>query len=481
MEVLDIIAQIPTLRELKLAENNLNGELSGALGSLNVLEVLELQNNQLTSLPTELGRLANLRSLNVSENRLRNIPMEIFTSIIELRASKNQLEGTLFSIDSCPNLQELHLANNSIVSFCVENSMHLPALKTLNLSMNKLTSLPDISSWTSLAALLMGDNKLTVLPEGFTSLTEQLRTADFSSNDITRLDERIALMEGLQNLEIAANPLRERKFLTMGTDEIRRDLSSRLQKDDEPSAGHDGIIGDDMAQDVSSSLANDWQVSPSGTLELASKNLSDLNEESVKAIAEQCRQLYLQQNSFEGIPTVVSHITHLTVLDLSKNNMATAISMPLDLPKLKDLRLGVNKITSLIPLTTHLTAPSLQILDISQNRLSGSLLPLRSFFPELITLLANDNSITDVSAESLSGYKVVNLSNNDIERLESRIGLLQGTLTSLEIEGNKFRVPNYQILRKGTESVLTWLKDKIPRESWKSDGTEPEFFDAVDV
>ena len=478
MEVLDIISQISTLRELKLAENDLHGDLSTALSSLNALEVLELQNNQLTSLPAEIGKLGHLRSLNVSENQLKNIPMEVFASLIELRASKNQLGGTLFSIDSCPHLQELHLGNNSIVSLCVENSIDFPALKILNLSTNKFTSLPDVSSWTSLTTLLMGENKLSALPEGFTSLTEQLRTADFSSNDITRLDEKIALMDGLQSLELAANPLRERKFLTMSTDEIQRELSSRIQRGEELSNDHTGVIGDDVVQDAG---RNEWQVSSSGTLDLASKSLSVLNEESVKAFADECRQLYLQQNSFEGIPIAISLITHLTVLDLSKNNMGTAISMPLELLKLRDLRLGNNRITSLIPLTTHLTAPSLQILDISQNRLYGSLLPLRSFFPELITLLASDNSLTDVSAEALAGYKVVNLSNNDIERLEPRIGMLQGTLTSLEIEGNKFRVPNYQILRKGTGAVLTWLKDKIPRESWKSDGTEPEFFDAVDV
>jgi hypothetical protein len=72
----------------------------------------------------------------------------------------------------------------------------------------------------------------------------------------------------------------------------------------------------------------------------------------------------------------------------------------------------------------------------------------------------------------------VNLANNDIERLEPQIGTLADTLTSLNVEGNKFRVPSYHVLQKGTESVLAWLRDRIPRESWKSDGTV--FFDADD-
>jgi hypothetical protein len=39
-------------------------------------------------------------------------------------------------------------------------------------------------------------------------------------------------------------------------------------------------------------------------------------------------------------------------------------------------------------------------------------------------------------------------------------------------------VPSYHILQKGTEAVLGWLRDRMPRESWKSDGTV--FFDADD-
>jgi hypothetical protein len=73
-----------------------------------------------------------------------------------------------------------------------------------------------------------------------------------------------------------------------------------------------------------------------------------------------------------------------------------------------------------------------------------------------------DNVITDIPAEALRGLKVANLSNNEIARLPPEIGLLAGTLTNFEVEGNTFRVPSYAILKKGTEAVLTWLRDKIP-------------------
>jgi Leucine-rich repeat (LRR) protein len=478
-EALDIILGITTLRELKLAENELQGDLPASIGSLASLEVLELQGNSLTNLPNEVRHLTSLRILNVSNNQLISIPMGLFdTGLVELVANKNRIEGAFFSIQSARNLQDLNISNNSLKTLCEGATLELPALKSLNMSTNRVVSLPSIENWTNLQTLILAENKLTAFPEGFTSLP-QLRTADFTANDISQIDEKIALMS-LDHLTLAANPLRERKFLTMSFEDMKRNLSSRLAITDATAPdedGEDALVEDDPP------TAQGLQVSPSGTLDLSAKSLSELEEDALIAIANDVRQLHLQQNTFTSIPAVLSHVTYLTVLDLSKNNLTTPLDSSLSLPKLKDLRLASNKLTSLAPLTTHLTAPNLQILDISNNRLTGTLPKLRPSFPELISLLASDNRIVEVPAESLSGLKIVNVANNDIERLEPQIGNLAG-LTGFMAEGNKFRVPNYQIMQRGTEAVLGWLRERIPREveekggreSWRSDGTV--FFDA---
>jgi len=162
------------------------------------------------------------------------------------------------------------------------------------------------------------------------------------------------------------------------------------------------------------------------------------------------------------MPSLLSIVSHLTVLDLSKNNIVKAITEPLRLPHLRELRLANNKLQSMDPLMACLIAPCLQHLDVTNNRIFGSLPVLREVFPDLLLLMASDNVITDIPAEALRGLKVANLSNNEIARLPPEIGLLAGTLTSFEVEGNTFRVPSYAILKKGTEAVLTWLRDKIP-------------------
>lgn len=479
MDVLDTISQLPALRELKFAENDLGGELSPAIGEMATLEVLELQGNKLTALPSSMHKLANLKSLNVSGNNLRTIPIEILTlPLVDLNASKNQLEGTFCNIDSMPHLQELNLANNSLVSISSAQSISLPSLRSLNVSTNRVVSLPDVSTWTSLQALLMGENKLKSLPEGFAGLV-QLRTADFTGNDITALDEKIALMSNLGHFTVAANPLRERKFLTMATDEIMRALASRLQPAEDAATDEVAIVDGEIVEEED---ANGWRLTPSGTLDLSEQKLVELDDSAMIAFAQNnaIRQLYLQKNAFSTIPTVLSELSHVTVLDLSKNHIEVTLSASIELPTLRELRLMGNRINSLHALTSYLSANNLHTLDVSNNRLSGSLPILHNSFPALSTLLASDNSISEVSAEALAKLKVVNLSNNDIERLEPRIGLLNETLTALEVGGNKFRVPNYQVLGKGTAAVLSWLRDKIPRESWKSDATDLEFFDADD-
>lgn len=493
MEALDVITQIASLRELKLAENDLVGELSPTVVRLAQLEVLDITNNKVIGLPAELRELTQLRTLNVADNQLRSVPMELFTSasLVDFNAAKNRLDGTFFTIQSAPRLQELRLSGNALMALADSKDMNLPALKHLDLSANRLSSLPDVTSWASLGTLLLGENKVTTFPEGFFSL-QQLRIADFTANDISKVDERIALMEALENLTLAANPIRERKFLTMSTDDMKRDLHARLQPEEIITELDD--VDEFPIDEQPPEMSHGWTVTPSGTLDLASKSLTEFDDGALVALAEtsDIRQINLQSNLLQTIPFSFGQIAFLTILDLSKNNISTALTSPLELLKLRDLRLSGNKLNSLTSLTAHLAAPSLQSLDISQNRLTGSLPGLHDSFPALITLIASDNAIVDVPAESLSGLKIVNLSNNNIEHLDPRIGLHAGTLTSLIVEGNKFRVPNYQVLIKGTDAILSWLKDKIPRESTRGRSESAasnvtrtteggsEFFDAED-
>jgi Leucine-rich repeat (LRR) protein len=232
-DAMDTIAQLPSLKELRLSENALTGELSVSILGLKQVEILDLSGNKLASLPQEIGSLRHLRILNVSKNQLKSLPMTSLCQVPlqSLLASKNNMSGTFFTQDTVMSkLQDLDISVNSITLFA-SMSVSLPVIRELNVGYNRIAALPNISTWTTLTTLYAENNKLKDVPEGFVELTS-LRTADFSSNDFPRLDSRIGLMAGLDKFGSAANPIRERKFLTMSTSDLKRDLKARLGVDE---------------------------------------------------------------------------------------------------------------------------------------------------------------------------------------------------------------------------------------------------------
>lgn len=449
------------LRELRLAENEFEGDLPDLVGSLTSLEVLELQNNKISRLPDAMRELVHLRSLNVSTNRLSSLTMEIIQTLplVDLSAAKNALRGSLFphTVSGMPRLQILDVSGNALSSLGAP-TLSMPALKSLNVSINRIDTLPDLTEWSGLLTLLVQENKLAEFPRGFTSL-KSLKQANFNGNDIRKLDPEIGLMDGLDMLTLAANPLGERKFLTMNTEDLKNDLKKRFN----PAAGDDDAAA--KGDDVEGIIPTDpmWTLKAGGVLDLSSKDFTYLYEKEFSQVADTCRQLVLHHNHFTYIPDAVSLARNITLLDLSNNRLTTTFTDEVSLPALRDLRFAANKLPSLDFLLSNLSAPHLTTLDITANRLSGTLPTLRQYFPELTTLLAADNGFEAISAQALTGFIHVSLANNSIGRLPPEVGLLwYRGLRSCELEGNTFRVPTYATLQRGTEAVMAWLRDKVP-------------------
>jgi Leucine-rich repeat (LRR) protein len=92
--------------------------------------------------------------------------------------------------------------------------------------------MPSFSTFTNLVTFLAEDCKLEELPHGFTTLMK-LRVVDLQGNEIRSLDPKMGRMEGLESLKLGANPMRERRFLTMGVQDLKRELRGRLGVDQE--------------------------------------------------------------------------------------------------------------------------------------------------------------------------------------------------------------------------------------------------------
>ena len=109
----------------------------------------------------------------------------------------------------------------------------------------------------------------------------------------------------------------------------------------------------------------------------------------------------------------------------------------------------------------NLAAPKLTTLILPFNRLTT--LPLLCpTFPALSKLLAPNNALKELNVDGLDGLQMLDVSSNEIESLPPKLGMLQGKLRTLMVQGNKFRVPGWGVLEKGTDAILDWCRKKIP-------------------
>ena len=473
-ESLNVITQVGSIRELRLADNALDGMLTPQLSNLNQLETLDVSNNAITTLPPNSDEISKLRILNVAGNKLLSLPFELLVSLplVEIDAARNRLGGALFPscVPGLPDLKTLDVANNALTSVVESGVIALPSLQYLNVTENRLIQLPDMLGWTELLTLTTAGNRLASLPETIFS-SKKLRSVDISRNDIKKLDERLGLMDTLAVLRISNNPLRERKFLSMDTDTLKRELRSRLMPEDSF-----GSVGGDVMSYQGSGLAaipdiaipRAWHIKSGGVVERSAANLEDIEASDLDSFIKEnnVKTLILHHNLFSQIPQAIELIGNsLRTLDLSRNKLAGSscyILTDLSLPNLRSLNLSNNAITSLSPLLDLLSAPQLLEINVSRNRLM-SLAVLRKSFSALTSVYASQNSILELRAESVKGLQLLDVSGNAIAHLDPKLGLLGSEgLKTLIVGANKFRVPRRDVIDKGTEAVLAWLKGRIP-------------------
>lgn len=236
MDDIQVVTEMESLRDLRLAKNQLEGTLTPDIGRLMNLEVLDLHGNSLTGLP-ELTELHALKVLNVGQNQLTSLPFESLSKLPlkEISAPRNRLDGTLIpeSVHIFETLKSLDVAGNALKKLSEDENIEFPNLQTLSITANRIQCLPNMTSWKALLTLSAEDNSVAELPAGFITL-KSVRNVDFTGNDISKLDERLGLMESLVTFRVANNPLRERKFLTMSTEELLHDLQNRCEPEPEP-------------------------------------------------------------------------------------------------------------------------------------------------------------------------------------------------------------------------------------------------------
>lgn len=477
--IFNLLGQVHSIRELRLGENLLDGDPTEFLRDLKSLEVLDLRDNAITDISAGLADLVNLRILIVAGNKINSVPFSCLQSLplVELDVARNRLNGTLIpqSVDGFPTLRTLDVSSNALTGLLENEATALSSLEVLNVAENRLCSIPDVSKWTELGTLSAGGNRIPAIPEGLTKL-EKLRNIDLTRNNLKALDYNIGLMDSLTTLRIANNPLRERRHLTMATEELKAELRNRLIPDEPTEPFSPASPQPDLP--TSSKTSTKWPITPGGILDRSSTSLETVNATDLEPILEtnNIKSLLLHHNALAHIPSAIALAqATLTTLDLGYNRLSSSSSyLPsaLALPQLTTLSLASNALPSLLPLLNFLTAPRLATLDISHNRLT-SLPPLHHAFPALTTVLASENAIEDLEVDAVRGLRVLDVTANEISHLRPELGLLGsssspgeeeeggGNLRELRVGGNRFRVPRREVLERGSAALLAWLREKV--------------------
>lgn len=377
-----IVCRLPALKNLSLANNNVNGSIREDLGRCETLERLDLSQNMLVGeLPDFISKLTNLRYLDLSSNNFSGqIPP---------------------GFGNLPKLQVLSLQANLLNSTVPAYLGNLTSLVELNLAWNPIIGNlpPELGNLSNLETLwLAGCSIGGEIPLELGNLL-QLTNFDLSQNYfIGSIPETIGKLKNVVQIELYSNKLSGPIPAAMG------DLKA-LKRFDASANMLNGSIPDGF-----------------GSLDFESLNLNE--------------------NNLTGkIPPGLGTLTSLIELKLFTNNLSGPLPENLGRNSpLETLDLATNQLSGNLP--PHLCKmKSLQVLSVFSNRFSGALPETLGSCTSLMRVRLGDNEFNGTVPESLWGLyhvSLLELRHNNFEGSISSSIAGAKNLSQLDITGNKF-------------------------------------------
>ncbi|WNC74036.1 leucine-rich repeat-containing protein kinase family protein [Thalassotalea psychrophila] len=225
--------ELAGIKRLALSENLSSFPLE-ILSLADSLEILDLSNNQLTSLPDELSLLKNLKI--------------IF-------ASNNQFEALPEVLGQCVNLEMVGFKANQI-KHVSEHSLP-PKLRWLILTDNRIEVLPDsLGERSKLQKLALAGNRLTQLPLTMAQSTN-LELVRISANRLTECPTQLLSLPNLAWFAFAGNPFSQSNISIKSVPEVS---SSSFTLQEVLGQGASGIISKAVWNKPQSNFTDDIAV-----------------------------------------------------------------------------------------------------------------------------------------------------------------------------------------------------------------------------
>ncbi|GJN19335.1 hypothetical protein PR202_gb06602 [Eleusine coracana subsp. coracana] len=199
---------------LDLAELNLLGTITPALGNLTYLRQLHLSGNRFHGiLPQELGNLHDLEKLQINYNSIVGVIPPLLSNcshLIEISVYRNKIHGGIPSeLFSLYNLESLFLGENFLTGSISSNIGRLVNLKKLVLQRNNMTGeIPtEIGSLANLNVLALGVNQFSgTIPTSLGNLSA-MTILTITLNELEGSIPPLQTLSSLSVLELGANKL----------------------------------------------------------------------------------------------------------------------------------------------------------------------------------------------------------------------------------------------------------------------------------
>lgn len=431
---------LTSLKRLDLKSNNLYGVLPDALANLTSLEEFDLSENSRIEgkLPRKLGNLCNLQKLVLSNNRVDGDVMEFIDGLSECSNNRletldlgfNRLTGSLpDSLGSLKNLMYLRLWHNYFRGSIPETIGNLSSLRELYLSYNQMSGKIPVSfgELVSLEAVDLSEHTW----EGVITEAHLKNLSSLRELSIGQLQPNVSLVF---NISSDWMPSFKLVYIKIQACQLGPNFPTWLRNQTELKTV---VLNYARITDV----IPDWFLNMGLELEeldVAYNQLSGKIPNSLRFSFGS--NVDLSSNFFEGPLPLWS--TNLTTLYLRDNLFSGPIPSNIGtaLPYLTDLDISKNKLNGTIPLSVgNLTG--LTTLVISNNRLSGNIPQFWENIPMLYILDMSNNSLSGTIPDSIGSIiflKFLILSSNNLSG-ELPSSLRNCTqLNSLDIGDNQF-------------------------------------------
>lgn len=386
---------------------------------------------------------ADLHKLDIMHNDLKFLPeyMGDLRKIEFIYAQHNDIDK-MPDLDGCEHLQELHISNNFITEIPERFFEKLPNLKVLDLRDNKIAKLPDE-----------------------VSMLQSLMRLDLSNNSVTSLPTSLCTLAHLVSLQVDGNPIKSirRDIIACGTQRILKTLKDRdkgLNSNGYPKVINSPTIPDNPFPDK-------YQLKKTRSLTLCGKGVTDIPEQVfIDAVEADISIVDFSKNKLKQLPEALTLLSSkISELNMNGNQLIEVQPFVSQFDHIKYLNLSCNQLDKL-PDEVGLLI-TLREINIANNKF----IEFPKCIYELIhveIIIACDNKIEAIDASdcglaALKRLATLDLSNNNISHVPPTLGNMT-QITSLQLHGNSFRSPRIQILEKGTASILSYLRDRIPKE-----------------